>query len=79
MATSLDKPAILGGRPVRTAAFPAWPVYDEREERYLLDVLRSREWGTHNGGRYLPEFEARFAAYQHADHANDEEHCGKRE
>jgi len=69
MATSLDQPAILGGRPVRTAAFPAWPVYDEREERYLLDVLRSREWGTHNGGRYLPEFEARFAAYQHAAHA----------
>src|ERR1035437_5990405 len=69
MAISLDKPALLGGSKVRPAECPAWPVYDEREERYLLDVLRSREWGTHNGGRYLPEFEGKFAAYQHAAHA----------
>ncbi len=69
MATSLDKPALLGGVPVRTRPFPPWPVFDEREERNLLDVLRSREWGTHGGGRLLPEFEQKFAAYQHAAHA----------
>lgn len=69
MATSLDKPALLGGAPVRSKPFPLWPVFDEREERNLLDVLRSREWGTHGGGRMLPEFEQKFAAYQHAAHA----------
>ncbi|MGH2461647.1 MAG: DegT/DnrJ/EryC1/StrS family aminotransferase [Chloroflexota bacterium] len=69
MATSLDQPALLGGRPVRTRPFPLWPVFDEREEKNLLDVLRSREWGTHGGGRLLPEFEQKFAAYQHAAHA----------
>lgn len=69
MATSLDKPALLGGTPVRTKPFPLWPVFDEREERNLLDVLHSREWGTHGGGRLLPEFEQKFAAYQQATHA----------
>jgi len=68
MATSLDKPALLGGTPVRGKPFPLWPVFDEREERNLLDVLHSREWGTHGGGRLLPEFEQKFAAYQHAAH-----------
>jgi dTDP-4-amino-4,6-dideoxygalactose transaminase len=68
MATSLDKPAILGGTPTRTAPFPLWPVYDEREERNLLDVLHSREWGTHNGGRLLPEFEKKFTAHHQAEH-----------
>lgn len=69
MAASLDKPALLGGTPVRTRPFPHWPVFDEREERNLLDVLHSREWGTHGGGRLLPEFEQKFAAFQHAAHA----------
>ena len=66
MATSLDQPAVLGGAPVRTKPFPSWPMYDEREERNLLDVLHSGEWGTHGGGRLLPEFETKFAAYQNA-------------
>jgi dTDP-4-amino-4,6-dideoxygalactose transaminase len=66
--TKLDRLALLGGAPVRTEPFPAWPQFDEREERNLLDVLHSREWGTHAGGRMLPEFERRFAAYQHAEY-----------
>jgi dTDP-4-amino-4,6-dideoxygalactose transaminase len=36
--------ALLGGSPVRQKAFPSWPVWDEREERALLDVLRSGKW-----------------------------------
>jgi len=40
-----DKLAIDGGTPTRTAPFPAWPIYDEREERNLLEVLRSGQWG----------------------------------
>jgi dTDP-4-amino-4,6-dideoxygalactose transaminase len=36
--------AILGGVPVRIAPFPSWPVFDQREEQALLDVLRSGNW-----------------------------------
>ena len=36
-----DRLAVDGGQPVRTAPFPAWPVFDQREERLLLEVLHS--------------------------------------
>ncbi len=56
--------AIEGGTAVRTEPFPTWPVYDEREERNLLEVLRSGCWGI--GGTKVVEFEQRFAAFQDA-------------
>ena len=34
-----DKPALLGGKPVRTRPPRAWPIFDEREEQ-ALQVLR---------------------------------------
>ncbi len=61
MSTQL---AIDGGTPIRTAPFPAWPIYDEREERNLLEVLRSGQWGI--GGSKVAQFEQRFAEYQGA-------------
>ncbi|HEX4486058.1 MAG TPA: DegT/DnrJ/EryC1/StrS family aminotransferase [Terriglobales bacterium] len=36
--------AIQGGKPVRTKAFPVWPVFGSEEEAALLGVLRSGEW-----------------------------------
>lgn len=39
--------AILGGKPVRNTEknpWTRWPVFDESEERALLEVLRSRVW-----------------------------------
>ena len=36
--------AIDGGTPVRSKSFPAWPVFDQEEERALLDVLHSGKW-----------------------------------
>ncbi len=63
--TTATRLAVDGGQPVRTAPWPAWPVYDEREERALLDVLHSRRWGTLLGD-YVSAFEARFAAFQGA-------------
>ncbi len=59
-----DKLAIDGGTPIRTTPFPAWPVYDEREERNLLEVLRSGQWGI--GGARVAQFEQRFAEFQDA-------------
>lgn len=40
----MAKLAINGGKPVRTRAFPAWPVFDRREEELVLKVLRSGKW-----------------------------------
>ena len=59
--------AILGGRPVRTRPFPAWPVFDARERAQLEDVLTSSNWGGHpSPNRKAAEFAAAFAAYQGA-------------
>jgi dTDP-4-amino-4,6-dideoxygalactose transaminase len=57
--------AIRGGKPVREAPFPAWPVWAEEDEAALLRVLRSGKWGRHEGGE-VERFEQRFAEYQGA-------------
>jgi dTDP-4-amino-4,6-dideoxygalactose transaminase len=57
--------AIDGGEPVRTEPFPSWPVFDEREERLLLEVLHSGKWGELTGDK-VTTFAARFAEYQGA-------------
>ena len=61
------KLALQGGEPVKTAPFPAWPYYDEREREALLEVLESRVWWRTPGTRTL-EFERSFAAYHQAKH-----------
>jgi dTDP-4-amino-4,6-dideoxygalactose transaminase len=59
--------AILGGQPVRTSPFPAWPVFDARERAQLEDVLTSASWGGYpSPNRKAAEFAAAFAAYQGA-------------
>jgi dTDP-4-amino-4,6-dideoxygalactose transaminase len=62
-------PALLGGAPVRNdRPFPAWPVFDESEERALLRVLRSGKWGRTEGPE-TDRFERRFADFVGAKHA----------
>ncbi len=61
----ISRLAMDGGDPVRVSPFPAWPVFDEREERLLLDVLHSGNWGEIAGDK-VTTFAARFAAYQGA-------------
>src|ERR1700691_2742747 len=57
--------AILGGQPLRTRPFPAWPVFDARERAQLEDVLTSQSWGGYpSPNRKASEFAAAFAAYQ---------------
>ena len=51
--------ALLGGTPVRRTPFPAWPVADAREERALVELIRSGKW---NRGRNVNDFEAAYAA-----------------
>ncbi len=62
-----DKLAIEGGKPVRTAAWPAWPQWDDSEKQALIGVLESGKWGI--GGPRVDELEARYAALHDAEHA----------
>jgi dTDP-4-amino-4,6-dideoxygalactose transaminase len=60
MATKL---AIKGGIPVRTGAFPVWPIYGKEEEKALTDVARSGKWGKLDG-KETEKFEKQFSNYQ---------------
>jgi dTDP-4-amino-4,6-dideoxygalactose transaminase len=54
--------AIKGGTPLRTKPFPAWPVWDESDEKALLEVLRSGVWGiTDAPDSPVRRFEQEFA------------------
>ena len=59
--------ALFGGRPIRTAPFPIWPIYGREEEQALLRALRSGDWGTLSG-KQVTTFEQRFAEYHGAKH-----------
>jgi dTDP-4-amino-4,6-dideoxygalactose transaminase len=62
-----EKLAIEGGDPVRREAFPAWPIWDQSEEKQLLEVLHSGHWGMLSGTK-VHAFERAFADYQQAKH-----------
>jgi perosamine synthetase len=59
------RPAVLGGAPVRTAPFPAWPMHDATEEQALTEVVRSGRW---NRGPQVERFEAEYARLTGAAH-----------
>jgi len=61
----MEKLALLGGQPVKTKDFPAWPQYDEKEENALMEVLRSGVWWRTPGTKTLA-FEQQFAEYHQA-------------
>ncbi|MFD0960961.1 DegT/DnrJ/EryC1/StrS family aminotransferase [Paenibacillus chungangensis] len=64
----MNQLAIDGGTPIRTKAFPQWPVYGEMEERLLLEVLRSGKWGGSTPDK-LKQLEAKFAEIHGAAYA----------
>jgi hypothetical protein len=47
----MGKLAVSGGEPVRSAPWPPWPVFDDEDERALLEVLRSGNWWRHSYGQ----------------------------
>jgi dTDP-4-amino-4,6-dideoxygalactose transaminase len=57
-----EKLAILGGKPVRTVPFPAWPIVRENDEGGWMEVLHSSEWCRAGGGHFTTRFEERWAA-----------------
>ena len=52
--------ALLGGKPVRTEPFPAWPVIENNDRKAWMEILESRRW-SRLGGRYVAEFEKSWA------------------
>lgn len=46
---SIEAPALLGGKPVRSGPFPGWPVIGDNDIKGWVDVLRSGIWNRLNG------------------------------
>ncbi|HEU0139849.1 MAG TPA: DegT/DnrJ/EryC1/StrS family aminotransferase [Bryobacteraceae bacterium] len=67
MAKAAEKPALLGGKPVRTARFPSWPRFDKTEEEGVLKTLQSGNWFRGNG-KNVARFEEAYAAMTGAKH-----------
>jgi len=57
--------AIDGGIPLRKEPYPAWPQWDEQEEKSLLATLHSGNWGMPPGTQ-VQSLEKEFAAYHDA-------------
>ncbi len=64
--------ALAGGKPLVAAPLDTpWPVYDERDEQALKDVLTSRAWTrskSQGAASWVWRFEDAFAAFQDARH-----------
>ena len=63
----MQRLALLGGTPVRTRPFTAWPIFGEAEEQRLVRTLRSGQWGRLSGTE-VGEFEKRFAEMHGCKH-----------
>ncbi|MBN1876507.1 MAG: DegT/DnrJ/EryC1/StrS family aminotransferase [Anaerolineae bacterium] len=62
--------AVLGGAPVRTEPYPAWPVFDERDLEAVTAVIKSGRWGGYPyPGPNTREFVQRFLEMQGGEYA----------
>ena len=66
-AAAKETPALLGGTPVRREPFPGWPRVDDRDEKDLLEVLRSGNW-YRGAGDVVNQFESAYAELTGAKH-----------
>lgn len=58
--TLTEKPALLGGKSVRTEPFPSWPKISDHDETTWLEVLRKGLW-CRLDGNYAQRFEEAWA------------------
>ncbi len=68
IVSAQNKPALLGGTPVKKGRWPGWPVFDRKEEEELLGVLRSGKWYRGLGKLNVDRFEAAYAQLTGAKH-----------
>lgn len=57
-AAAAEKPALLGGTPVRTKGYQSWPIVASADEQAVGDVVRSGGWYR---GQAVQKFEETFA------------------
>lgn len=76
----MSRLALFGGTPTRTKPFASWPIFDEQEEKALLEVLHSGKWwrysfgegsglgdaGANQSNSKIVEFQREFARMQGA-------------
>ena len=60
-ASPADKPAVLGGEPVRTKPFTSWPKIGPNDEAAWMKVLKTGRWNRNEGG-FTKAFEERWAS-----------------
>lgn len=53
-----EKPALLGGKPVRAQGFPSWPMVTPSDEKAVMEIVRSGRWYR---GRSVDRFEEEYA------------------
>lgn len=58
---SAQRPALLGGEPVRRGRFPSWPMIDEDDREIWDAVLQERAW-CELDGHQVEDFEKEFQA-----------------
>ncbi len=63
----MQKPAILGGEPLRRRDYPTWPIWDEADRARLNTVLETLAWWDGDGDM-ARTFARRFAEFQGARH-----------
>jgi dTDP-4-amino-4,6-dideoxygalactose transaminase len=61
------RPALLGGTPVRTEAFPSWPRLTSVDENAWMETLRGKKW-YRGSGRQVDRFEESYAKLLGARH-----------
>ena len=62
--------AILGGPKTRTEAYPAWPVWDQRDIDAVTEVIKSGRWGGYPyPGPKTAELAKKFAELQGGGYA----------
>ena len=67
-ASADGAPAILGGTPLSQGGVPSWPILQGDEEKFLLEVLKSRRWCRGGGEFKVAEFEKTYARMNGAKH-----------
>jgi len=63
-----ERPALLGGTPVRPAGPPTWPFYDEDIALAVQAAVEDGSWGRYHGP-HVPELTRQLAEYQQREHA----------
>ena len=59
-SAATEKPALLGGKPIRTMQFPSWPKINDRDDKNWTQVLRQGLW-CRLDGTYAKRFEEAWA------------------